>query len=314
MKVVFSERAFTALLSETYEKIKTETGGILLGYYDSGVWYVVEAIDPGPDSVFEVAYFEYDRAYVTHLINKVARLYKRDLSLVGLWHRHPGSFDVFSGTDDKTNLEFASRSPVGAISALVNIDPKFRLTVYHVSAHPQKYARVQYEVGDSLFPAGALDLHPVSEYLSYIDTYAMGGTRNAPLLGYADLTRLVSQCLSPFDASAYVSEIKSAEESDTFVDELSDVMFDDLDFLTTTLKMRLNVVHGPHNIRMHDATAKNVNAMYFSKIESLNKYVLVFENRCYEYNSGMLAELIKSKANGGDERWDKIRRALESAK
>lgn len=312
MKVVFSERAYTALLSETYEKIKTETGGILLGFYEDGVWYVVEAIDPGPHSIFEVAYFEYDREYVNHLINKVARLYRRDLALVGLWHRHPGSFDMFSGTDDQTNLEYASRSPNGAISALVNIDPKFRLSMFHVSARPQKYTRLQYEVGDDLFPEDALELHPVSEYLGYINTYAQGGTRNAPLMSYADLVRLIMQNVRLFDANPYVAEIKSTAESDTFVEELSDVMFDDLDFLTTTLRMRLNVVHGTHNIRVHDATVNNVSAMFFSKIESIGMYVLVHENRCYEYKSGMITELIKSKANTKGEPWDRIRRAIDS--
>ena len=44
MKVVFSTRAFAAILAETTEKIKTETGGLFLGKYKDGIWYVVEAI------------------------------------------------------------------------------------------------------------------------------------------------------------------------------------------------------------------------------------------------------------------------------
>ena len=95
MKVVFSDRAYAAILAETAEKIRTETGGLFLGSVENGTWYVVEAIDPGPKSVFEVAYFEYDRQYTQHLINKIANLYEEKLSLIGLWHRHPGSFDVF---------------------------------------------------------------------------------------------------------------------------------------------------------------------------------------------------------------------------
>ena len=34
MNVIFSDRAYTALLSETKEKIETETGGIFLGFFD----------------------------------------------------------------------------------------------------------------------------------------------------------------------------------------------------------------------------------------------------------------------------------------
>ena len=67
--VVFSERAFISILVETQEKIKTETGGVFLGYRKGDIWYVIESIDPGPNSVFQTAYFEYDQAYINHLIN-----------------------------------------------------------------------------------------------------------------------------------------------------------------------------------------------------------------------------------------------------
>ena len=58
MKVVFSERAYVSVLAETAEKIRTETGGVFLGYFDGDCWYIVEAVDPGPKSVFQVAFFE----------------------------------------------------------------------------------------------------------------------------------------------------------------------------------------------------------------------------------------------------------------
>ena len=151
MKVIFSDRAYTAILAETVEKVKTETGGLFLGTVDHDLWYVIEAIDPGPKSIFQVAYFEYDKAYTQHLINKVANLYDERLTLIGLWHRHPGSFDQFSSTDDETNRKYANMRQEGAISALVNIDPLFRLTVYHV-AQPCKYKVIDYEIGDAFIP------------------------------------------------------------------------------------------------------------------------------------------------------------------
>ena len=42
MKVVFSDRAFSAVLAETTEKIKTETGGLFLGTYEDDIWYIIE--------------------------------------------------------------------------------------------------------------------------------------------------------------------------------------------------------------------------------------------------------------------------------
>lgn len=155
--IVFSERAFTSILVETQEKIRTETGGVFLGYRKDDVWYVIESIDPGPNSVFQPAYFEYDQDYINHLINKISRLYSPQLDLIGLWHRHPGSFDSFSGTDDGTNTKYAELNEQGAISALVNIDPNFRLTVYSVTL-PLKYEKIKYVVGDSYIPQEMLTL------------------------------------------------------------------------------------------------------------------------------------------------------------
>ncbi len=151
MKVIFSKRAMTALLVETREKIATETGGVFLGKYLDGIWYVVETIDPGPKAIFKTAYFEYDQDYINHLINKISRLYSQQLDLVGLWHRHPGSLDSFSMTDDGTNSKYAELSSYGAISGLVNIDPAFRLTMYHVSL-PLNYEKIEWLVDDELIP------------------------------------------------------------------------------------------------------------------------------------------------------------------
>ena len=150
--MVFSKRAMTALLVEAREKITTETGGVFLGKYLDGTWYVVETIDPGPKAIFKTAYFEYDQDYINHLINKISRLYNQQLDLVGLWHRHPGSLDSFSTTDDGTNSKYAELSFYGAISGLVNIDPKFRLTMYHVSL-PLNYEKIDWIVNDELIPA-----------------------------------------------------------------------------------------------------------------------------------------------------------------
>ena len=74
MEVVFSNRAYAAVMAETTEKIQTETGGLFLGAYQNETWYIIESIDPGPRSIFEIAYFEYDQAYTQHLINNIANL------------------------------------------------------------------------------------------------------------------------------------------------------------------------------------------------------------------------------------------------
>ena len=63
-KVIISQRAYLSMLAEVYERVETETGGILLGHRDGDTWYVLESIEPGPKSIFTPTYFEYDDAYV----------------------------------------------------------------------------------------------------------------------------------------------------------------------------------------------------------------------------------------------------------
>lgn len=150
--IVFSNKAYNAIIDETFKREPIETGGILLGHIlDNGIWIVMEVLPPGINSIHQYAYFEYDDTFVNYLAQSVATKYQIELNLLGLWHRHPGSMDVFSGTDDGTNLTFARLNPKGAISGLVNVDPTFRLTMRHVSA-PLKYEIVDFEVGDDLIP------------------------------------------------------------------------------------------------------------------------------------------------------------------
>lgn len=157
--VIISDKAYNAIIRESFAKHPVETGGILLGYIlDNGLWVVMEMIPPGINGVFQTAYFEYDQDFVNYLGTSVANQYKEPLQVLGLWHRHPGSMDYFSTTDDGTNSDFASKNPFGVISGLVNIDPSFRLTMYHLDhnegVRPRNiaYTTVDVEVGDDLIP------------------------------------------------------------------------------------------------------------------------------------------------------------------
>lgn len=166
--VIISDKAYNAMIRESFARHPVETGGILLGYIlDNGLWVVMEMIPPGINGVFQTAYFEYDQQFVNYLGTSVANQYKEPLQVLGLWHRHPGSMDFFSSTDDGTNSEFASRNPYGVISGLVNIDPAFRLTMYHLDHNPGtrsrnlNYSTVEVEVGDDLIPEEFFELRYV---------------------------------------------------------------------------------------------------------------------------------------------------------
>lgn len=166
--VVFSDKAYNAIIRETFEWDPVETGGILLGHIlDNGCWIVMEVLPPGygeqleGNRVFhEFSYFEYNQKFVNYLAKSVSEQYEIPLELLGLWHRHPGSMDHFSGTDDRTNSLFAAQNPHGVISGLVNIDPQLRMTMYYLSSQNVlaghsfhlNYQKVDIEVGSDLIP------------------------------------------------------------------------------------------------------------------------------------------------------------------
>lgn len=153
--IVFSDKAYNAIIDEAFKMHPNETGGILLGHIlDNGYWVVMEVIPPGWKSVSQVAYFEYDQQFVNYLAESVSTQYGQSLDVLGLWHRHPGSMDTFSRTDDGTNCNFAQLRAQGVVSGLVNIDPDFRLTMYHVTAAGSRphYERIPVNVGDDIIP------------------------------------------------------------------------------------------------------------------------------------------------------------------
>ena len=174
--IVFTRRAFNAIVTETLDKHPLETGGIFIGYVlDNGIWVVVETIPPGIETVNRTAYFEYDAKFINYLSNVVAKQYKGNLQVLGLWHRHPGSMDVFSSTDDETNVQFARPNAWGAISGLVNCDPRMRLTMYHVDDRC-RYTKTEWSVDDGIIPEELLELR----YTSAESLPVPAGTRTNP--------------------------------------------------------------------------------------------------------------------------------------
>lgn len=292
MRVVISDRAYAGILAETAEKVETETGGLFLGQYDAGVFYVVESIDPGPESIFEVAYFEYDKAYTQHLINKVANLYNQKLDLIGLWHRHPGSFDRFSATDDGTNAKYAAMRDAGAISALVNIDPDFRITMYHVSA-PHRYKRIPYAVGDNLIPDEILRLKPTEHYLELMDVTTRGRSSRSEKLrlyvkalslsSYFDFIRpqLEKRRVPSYD----IESLARDEESRSRVIEC---VIDDIGYLSDELKLKISVHQDKIWLKVAQETIDGIFEVLFSYVPDEEIVVLSIGEVDYLYTSGML--------------------------
>ncbi|MBQ6603139.1 MAG: Mov34/MPN/PAD-1 family protein [Eubacterium sp.] len=287
MKIIFSERAYAGILSETCEKIKTETGGLFLGKTDGSDWYVVEAIDPGPKSIFQVAYFEYDQAYTQHLINKIAHLYEEPLELIGLWHRHPGSFDIFSSTDDGTNAKYAAMRKEGAISCLVNVDPDFRLTCYHVG-RPCRYSEIEYEVGDYLIPDELLALRKPEKF-NEIMQRVMGRTpvpeEAAKASADMDFRTFLDKALPKLDEyTGVIPETKA--DADFAADRIIDEIVEDVGFLSDELGVKLFITRKGAYVCLSDSADSDAEVtLWFKYMDETDSLIFALDDKCYVYKA-----------------------------
>lgn len=282
MKVVFSDRAFAAIMAETTEKIKTETGGLFLGSFEDGIWYVIEAIDPGPKSIFEVAYFEYDQQYTQHLINKIANLYDKKLTLIGLWHRHPGSFDQFSSTDDGTNSKYARMRKEGAISALVNIDPKFRLTMYHID-QPCRYSVIEYDVGNHLIPDEMLRYKSPEKFANLMAGIISDEYKDFhPSVSLNGFLKTVLPYMKRIKINEVFTEVK---DRNIATERILDELVEDSAFLADDQGIEYSISQVDQFICLsQDAIDVSVK-LYFRYISENDIVVFSYNNECYLYEN-----------------------------
>lgn len=282
MKVIFSDRAFAAIMAETTEKIKTETGGLFLGSFEDGIWYVIEAIDPGPKSIFEVAYFEYDQQYTQHLINKIANLYDKRLTLIGLWHRHPGSFDQFSSTDDGTNSKYARMRKEGAISALVNIDPEFRLTMYHVD-QPCRYSVIEYDVGNHLIPDEMLRYKSPEKFANLMAGIISDEYKDFhPSVSLNGFLKTVLPYMKHIKINEVFTEVK---DRNIATERILDELVEDSAFLADDQGIEYSISQVDQFICLsQDAIDVSVK-LYFRYIAENDIVVFSYNNECYLYEN-----------------------------
>lgn len=291
MKAVFSERAFSAVLAETTEKVTTETGGLFLGTFQNDVWYIIETIDPGPKSIFEVAYFEYDQQYTQHLINKIANLYAQKLDLIGLWHRHPGSFDRFSTTDNGTNAKYAKMRPAGAISGLVNIDPEFRFTMYHVG-QPCRYRVIEYEVGDHLIPAEFLQYKSQEKYFSLMKKLLQSESSDTTMENYkksVSLDSFLGFIMPEIRDREYLAddEPEFCKTSDA-EEKIINAVMSDLTFMSDSIGIQMTISLKDHQLIFEQEAIDQTTRICFGINASDEKILFLAKDKWYCYQEGLL--------------------------
>jgi len=290
--VIFSERAYVALLTETLGEIKTETGGIFLGHYDKNKWYIIESIDPGPNSIFSSSYFEYNEEYVNHLANKINKLYKNPLKIMGLWHRHPGSMDFFSPTDNSTHEKYVNINPFGVISALVNIDPSFRLSIYYITndkgrLHIPKNT-LSFSIGNDKIPNEFLLYNPSDEIIKKIDGHFKQNTKK----GYNNKL-IEKKIIKAFNINQTVDNISAIKLKDKDLDEIIKTLEEDISFFEE-YGIECNMALEENNSIMRlTAEIKSKKKLFEARLFMNNEIIYIkYKDKIYQYGSGFFKDIV----------------------
>lgn len=216
------------------------------------------------------------------MINKIANLYDKKLSLIGLWHRHPGSFDQFSSTDDGTNSKYARMRKEGAISALVNIDPEFRLTMYHVN-QPCRYSIIEYDVGNHLIPDEMLQYKSPERFEKL-----MTGIMNDE---YKDFRPSVSlngflKVVLPYMKRIKINEsLHEVGDSNLATERILDELVEDTAFLADEQGIEYSISQVEQFICLSQDAIDVPVKLYFRYIAEKDAVVFSHGSNCYLYKS-----------------------------
>ena len=146
MEVIFSDRAYSSIYLETMQRMndKKETGGVLLGHIDDEKCYILENVLPGHLAKRTIGSFEYDVKFVDYVATHLANLYFIKLDVVGIWHTHFDSIDIFSEPDRSINRKFVEQYGHNIVSGIVLVDEEqINLTMYDVCLKNEKLANIK---------------------------------------------------------------------------------------------------------------------------------------------------------------------------
>jgi integrative and conjugative element protein (TIGR02256 family) len=91
--------------------LPSETGGILLGFFDTSrrIVYIADLLPAPPDSIERPTFFVRGSKGLRAALDSVTRTTRGQLEYVGEWHTHPDGCSVGASHDDKDLLEKLSR-------------------------------------------------------------------------------------------------------------------------------------------------------------------------------------------------------------
>ena len=174
---------------------------------------------------------------------------------------------------------------------MVNIDPVFRLTMYHV-AQPCRYSKISYEVGDHLIPEKYFKLkakdrfEKIMQGLLHPEYHQEEYHKSVSLKGFMDM-------IEPYYADRILEGgvDKPTIDSGEVRDKLIDVVVSDISFMSDVLGIEMSVLPVQAYIGLVQETADGkvrVNILYNEKDDS---FAFKYKDKIYVYESGLFENM-----------------------
>lgn len=131
----------------------TETGGVLLGFFRENTIEILEAIGPGPDAILETSHAKVDMTYINYSVQQLSNIYKINVIIVGLWHKHNNNINPpFSSEDIKALRSLREYCGNDIISLLFQYDAdsnQYMLTTHMFNPDSNSTYPVSFNIGSS---------------------------------------------------------------------------------------------------------------------------------------------------------------------
>lgn len=210
----------------------------------------------------------------------------------------------------------------GAISALVNIDPTFRITMYQVD-RPCNYQKIVYDVGDNLIPDGLLKFKTPERFFDIMNKILYSSsTKGSSAEGYHKSISLASfmsfilpqlknsECAKHEDNG--VISVPAREfippKKEHVQEILIDKVIDDITFMADSLGIETAISHDDYNdLIVFQETIDKTTKLFFSLNILESTVVLSYNNKFYNYRKGLFTEAF-GKAKEDRDRKDRLGR------
>ena len=129
----------------------------------------------------------------------------------------------------------------GAISALVNIDPEFRLTMYHVS-QPCKYTTIEYNVGNHLIPDELLQYKSPERFEKLMTGIINDEYKTCrPSISFHGFLKVVLPYMKRVKLNEFLHEVG---DSDIATNRILDELVEDTEFLANEQGIEYSISQG----------------------------------------------------------------------